>query len=119
MRVESKLCYVLSATFGMLVGCHSTTAAHYADSPELTPLMNAAASNNLVRVRRLIEQGADVHQRTKEGETALYEAIERRDVNKDNLPVVDALLKAGADPNELEFRAASPLVVSLTRDHGN
>jgi ankyrin repeat protein len=113
------LCYLLSVVFGILVGCHSRTSTHYADRPELTPLMNAAANNDLVRVRRLIEQGADVHQRTKEGETALYEAIERRDLNKDNLPVVDALLKAGADPNELEFTATSPLVVSLTRDYGN
>lgn len=57
--------------------------------------------------------------RTAEGQTALYEAIERTDPNSDNLPIVDALLEAGADPNEVEFSTSHPLNVSLTRDYAN
>jgi ankyrin repeat protein len=100
-------------------GCHSYAGHHYKDDPKLTPLMNAAAQNDLSRVHTLLAQGADVKVRTAEGQTALYEAIERRDLNADNLPIVDALLEAGADPNEVEFSTSHPLSVSLTRDYAN
>ena len=73
--------------------------------------MNAARYNDLPRVRMLLAGGADLKARTAQGETALYEAIYRADQNADNLPVVDALLKAGADPNETEF--PTPLTLSL------
>ena len=92
-------------------GCHSRAAHSYKDDPKLTPLMNAARYNDLPRVRTLLAEGADVKARTVQGETALYEAIYRADQNADNLPVVDALLKAGADPNEKEF--PTPLILSL------
>ena len=87
--------------------------------PQLSPLMTAAARNDLRGVQKLLMHGADVRQRTTQGETALYEAIEWRDTRSNNLPVVDALLKAGADPNEREVYAMSALEVSLTRDHHN
>jgi ankyrin repeat protein len=80
--------------------------------------MKAAAKNDLHRVQKLISRGADVRERTKDGETALYEAIEHRNSERDNLSVVDALLKAGADPNEPETYGLSPLVISLTRNYG-
>ena len=92
-------------------GCHSNPTNGYKDHPQLTPLMNAARHNDLARVRRLLGEGADVKARTAQGETALYEAIYRADQEQDNLPVVDALLKAGADPDEKEF--ATPLILSL------
>jgi hypothetical protein len=91
----------------------------YKDRPNLTPLMNAAAHCDLVRVREQLAHGADVKQRTDKGETALYEAIERSDTSTDNLPTVDALLKSGADPNEREIFGASALSISLTRDYAN
>jgi hypothetical protein len=91
----------------------------YKDRPNLTPLMNAAAHNDLARVGELLAHGADVKQRTDRGETALYEAIERYDPSIDNLPIVDALLKSGADPNEREIFDASALSVSLTRDYAS
>jgi len=91
----------------------------YKDRPDLTPLMNAAAHRDLARVKELLAHGANVNLRTDKGETALYEAIERRDLSIDNLPTVDALLKGGADPNEREIFGASALSVSLTRDHAN
>lgn len=81
--------------------------------------MNAAWHNDLPRVRELLAHGANVAERTSDGKTALYEAIERTDLNADNLPIVDALLKAGADPNEAEFFTSNPLSISLTRDYAN
>jgi hypothetical protein len=110
---------VATVFFWVLVGCRSSTQLAYEDNPELSPLMNAAAHNDLLRVRGLLSQGVDVTQQTSHGETALYEAIERRDLNSDNLPTVDELLKAGADPNEVEFFRSRPLNISLTRDYAN
>lgn len=95
-------------------GCHSNSTHGYKDDPQLTPLMNAARYNDLARVRMLLAKGADVKARTAQGDTALYEAIYRGDPNADNLPVVDALLKAGADPNEIEFANSNSLSNSLT-----
>jgi ankyrin repeat protein len=95
----------------LCLGCHLKPTNGYKDDPQLTPLMNAARYNDLARVRKLLAAGADVKARSARGETALYEAIYRADQNADNLPVVDALLNAGADPNEKEF--ISPLTLSL------
>jgi len=92
-------------------GCNSRAAHSYQDDPNLTPLMNAARYNDLSRVRKLLTEGADIKARTRKGETALYEAIYRADQYADNLPVVVALLNAGADPNEKEF--PTPLILSL------
>jgi ankyrin repeat protein len=100
-------------------GCHARANHGYRDDPKLTPLMNAARDNDLARLRSLLAIGSDVKVRTAQGQTALYEGIERTDLNADNLPIVDALLKAGADPNEVEFTGSSPLSVSLTRDYAN
>lgn len=104
---------------GLFLASALAHGAEPGNRPELTPLMNASANNDLRRVNQLIAQGADVRLRTKQGETALYEAIEHRQLNKDNLPIVEALLKAGADPNEVEIYGTSALLISLTRDHGN
>jgi ankyrin repeat protein len=73
----------------------------------------------LKAVEELIAKGANVRERTKAGETALYEAIDRRSPDNDNLPIVAALLKAGADPNEVEVFSTSALVTSLTAEYGN
>ena len=81
--------------------------------------MRAAAHNDVKGVRRLIAQGANVNEKAKTGETPLYEAIERRTLRADNLPVVDALLNAGADPNESAIFDMAPLLLSLTREYGN
>jgi ankyrin repeat protein len=106
------------AAFWILAGCQQRVAA---DKKELTPLMNAAAQKDLPRVRRLIEQGASVNERTDRGETPLYEAIERQPPNNhsDNLPVVRELLNAGVNPNEVEIFSMNALLVSLTRDYAN
>lgn len=101
-----------------LLGCRSAGGHGYTDKPGLSPLMNAAAHNDVPRIHRLLAQGADARERTKQGETALYEAIER-ELGADNLPTVDALLKAGADPNEIEIFGLNALEISLSRDYAN
>lgn len=98
--------------------CHSYASHGYRDDPRLTPLMNAARHDDLARVRTLLANGADVKAKTAQGETALYEAIER-ELNANNLPVVDALLRAGANPDEMEIYGTSALSISLTRDYAN
>ena len=108
-----------SAAVLLFSACRSNAAHRYKDDPQLSPLMNAARHDDLPRVRELLAHGADVKARTAQGATALYEAIERPNPNADNLPIVDALLKAGADPNEVEFSTSNPLIVSLTRDYAN
>lgn len=85
----------------------------------LTPLMIAAHKDDLRRVHNLLAHGANVNERSPAGETALYEAIERTNPTADNLPVVNALIDAGADPNQPTIFNASPLMISLTRDYGN
>src|SRR5260370_40293072 len=67
----------------------------------------------------LLGTGADVRQRTTDGQTALYEAIEWRHPEVSNLPIVEAQLRAGADPNETEIFGLSAHEISLTRDHVN
>jgi uncharacterized protein len=107
------------AMLGVFLACPFMRATGQDKKPDLTPLMIAAANDDLQAIHELIAKGANVHQRTKDGETALYEAIEHRHLGKDNLPIVDALLKAGADPNEVEAFDMKALVVSLTRENGN
>jgi ankyrin repeat protein len=115
-NVSYGLALVFTCAF---IGCRQSGQLKYKDNPALTPLMNAAAHNDLPRVQELIAHRASVTERTSIGQTPLYEGIERTDLNADNLPIVDALLKAGADPNEVEFSTSNPLSVSLTRDYAN
>ena len=110
---------LISLTVLLCCGSLSHASRRYKEDSRLTPLMNAARHNDLARVRILLANGADVKARTAQGETALYEAIERIDLKSDNLPTVDVLLKAGADPNETEIYGLSALSISLTRDYAN
>jgi len=66
--------------------------------------MNPARHNDLTTVRTLMADGAGMKATTAQGQTDLYEAIERTDPQADNLLIVDTLLRAGADPDERDLR---------------
>ena len=125
MNIRASIRLAAPVVLALLAGCRARPVGPYTDSPDLTPLMNAAAHKDLDRAKTLIAEGANVNERDAIGQTALYEAIDRRTVDDenqpvhDNLPMVKLLLKAGADPNQLETFDRSPLAVSLTREYAN
>jgi uncharacterized protein len=106
-------------SFRFLIAASILTISAAASASDSTPLISAVQRNDLKTVRSLLAGGADVNKKTEDGKTALYAAIERLKPTADNLPIVDALLQAGADVNEPIFFNASPLAVSLTRDYAN
>lgn len=67
-------------------------------------LINMASGGNLLEVKKLIEQGAQVNAINKSGETALIKACENG-----YLEIVTLLLNKGADPN-IYGRGYSPLI---------
>ena len=74
-------------------------------------LVRRAYAGDIVGVKRLIHDGADVNYRTKRslrGDTALTAAVRQR-----NTAVVDYLLQSGADPNVGDSQDFSPLYLAL------
>ncbi len=63
--------------------------------PQRTPIFDAIEAHNVVGVGMLIEAGADLSHRNKEGETPLGFAMARR-----HFDIVYLLLQAGADHRE-------------------
>jgi len=70
-----------------------------------TPIMYAAANNDLELVRTLIKAGANVKLANQLGTSAITEAA-----IIGSAPVIDALLKAGADPNFRTPDGETPLM---------
>lgn len=58
------------------------------------PLIYAAGENDITEVRKLIDQGADINEISKDGESVLHVAA-----IKGGSATTLALLKAGANPN--------------------
>ena len=81
----------LVAFFGAMI-CAS--AASDAEDRERWPLIYAAGEGDADAVEQLLSDGADVAQRSQDGETALHVAAIRG-----NLRTVRALLTAGAEPD--------------------
>ena len=70
-----------------------------------TPIMYAAANNDVELVRALIRAKADVTRTNQFGTTAITEAA-----IIGSAPLIDALLKAGADPNTKNPEGETPLM---------
>ena len=75
-----------------------------------TTLMLCATRCNAETIRSLLEKGVPINARDKNGSTALAEAISRR-----SLEIVNLLLSAGANPNEIYYDSQEICSTTLTR----
>jgi ankyrin repeat protein len=116
-NVRALICSAL--LFPAAVGCSGSAHKRYSDLPELCPLGNAARHQDLTRLNTLLSGRVDVNVHEKNGETALYDALECDRPECDNVPVIDALLNHGAALNLNLSGWGTPLTFSLTRDYGS
>jgi ankyrin repeat protein len=72
-------------------------------------IVDAAMNGDLKTVRTLVRQSVDVNAAQPDGMTALHWAVERRD-----LPMMNALLEAGAKHDLTNRTGASPLYLAAT-----
>jgi hypothetical protein len=85
----------------------ATTVRRWPGDEGWTPLMTAAAGNQIAVVKLLLAQGAPVDQRNAAGRTALlFAALYGR------ATVVDMLLSAGADPRGADAMGQTPLALA-------
>jgi ankyrin repeat protein len=98
-----------------------------ADARGETPLMDAAGNGNLAAVQLLLAKGANVKAisgppsgRVKNGVIQLghFTALQLASTYGP-LPVIKALLEAGADVNERDARGMTALMLSVSSDHGD
>ena len=80
--------------------------AAFADS-HLPPLHQAAADGNVAKVQRLIDDGANVNAKDKDGDTPMHAATAS---GQDY--TIAALVKAGADVNAKNYDGITPLHVA-------
>ena len=71
---SSILALVALVSFMALGSCKNRAAVNLKDKDGVTPLMTAARQGDLVRVKALISDGAEVNAMTNTGTTALMEA---------------------------------------------
>ncbi len=99
----------------------------------LTPLMIAAGAGHRRQVEILLEKGADVRARARDGSTALIRAVlgsslsgikvrqdpgkaEQRRIEEEQALIVKRLLVAGADPNQVYDKGRTILAEACSRD---
>ena len=75
-------------------------------------LLNAAKSNNVVKISELLSAGTDVNVADGKGRTALMMAARRGSYD-----AAETLLKAGADVNQTHNRSATALFFAAKHDH--
>ena len=75
-----------------------------------TPLMQASANGDIVEVKKLINQGVDIHEQDGESTTAFHYAV-----YNDHIEIVLTLLEAGANPNDSDDYSTA-LITSLANE---
>lgn len=85
------------------------------DLVDFYPLIYATDHGQTDMVAAILAAGADVHVRSKGGNTALLSAC-IYDGKNDNMKKVDLLLKAGADVNAANDEGSTPLIIAVLTD---
>jgi ankyrin repeat protein len=100
---------LLNTDPSLLEGVHMSGGTY---EHRMTPLITAAAANQLEIVKLLRGKGADIHARTSRSETALHWAASRG-----HEEVVVYLLDKGALPSHQSHRGNTPLMLAVTNGH--
>ena len=80
---------------------------------KLSPLFRAALDGDTESAAILLNQGADISARDVNGYTALHYAVTAGPNRPDRVAVAELLLDWEADPNALEKRGNTPLMLAL------
>jgi len=99
------------AKTGLLLAMFLTASLARADNPD-SPLFAAAATGDVVRVKTLLAEGADVNTRDKDGATALLTVA-----MKGYKDVVEVLLANKADVNAKDKAGWTPLHAAAEHGH--
>lgn len=75
------------------------------------PLMKAASDNDIELMEKLLQEGADIHEKDSEGSTALHWAV-----FDGQYEAAKFLLEKGADPNTVDVYDSTPLITALFMD---
>jgi len=75
-------------------------------------LIEAAGQNDVIMIRRLLQQGANAQARDGRGRTALLSAVDGNQVESAKL-----LIEAGADVNAQDHQSDSPLLLAGARGY--
>ncbi len=78
------------------------------------PLSIASRNNNILLVKYLVEQGADVNQKDAYGETSLFAAVRKSSEN-----IVTYLIEQGADVNQKNACGETSLFAAVRRGNEN
>jgi uncharacterized protein len=115
----ASLAFVSAASFaGAKDRCADTAQAvqilHEGDRYQAASLLFAAARLGCeAEARALLDRGAAIDARDREGKTALAKAAEA-----DKLPLIRLLLERGADPNARAVDGSTPLFYAAEQDRG-
>lgn len=102
-----------NSSFNTLVGYDwPATVMPQVDHNEWTPLMQAAFTGRLNRVRALLEQGQGLTAVDADGHQAVHLAA-----LQGHTSIVCALLDAGADIDALSLRRSTPLILAAAAGH--